>query len=330
MYFGSDHEEEREFDSGDPVGQILLGILPAPEDQCEVLRQLRQEELMTVIHEDYQRAKESQCAERILAARVLGVEVIEDRLTTMQKRIERAEMCLEKEKAVWASNFVDFEESFQDTVASLKAHQADELQQFEQFWQTEPRATLPYSKASAGLQQMRSRQKRNAAVGDYEAAEACQYEADMMQLDEEVAGIQRAATGMMIEYRRIRNSHERQLECVIENGARHRALLESMRNRRLQDWEQAIVNYRNMLTEPYLARAKAHSRAEALIKNRDSTSVPASPRAPGMMRDYMETTNQGQLRLDKAAIVRYLHIQPQRTPVIPRTSKQSHGYRTSP
>jgi hypothetical protein len=334
MYFGSSRsdreEEEPGFDSRDPVGQILMGFLPAPEDQSEVLGQLKQEELITIIQEDYQRARDIQGAERILAMRDLDAQVIDDRLMTVQARLERAEVCLEKEKALWTSTLAEFEESFQETVTGLKEHQAEELLLFEEFWGTEPKAIIPYSKASSRLQQMRSRQKRNAATGNYEVAEACQYDADMMQLEEEVAGAERAATGMMIEHRRILDKHERQLECVVQNGARHRTLIESIRDRKLHDWEQAIANYRNMLADPYLARARVHCQTRAALRSRDTGSVPVSPRTQSLMCDYLQMTNQGRLRLDSAAIVRCLHPQPQRRPLIPRTSKRFHGYRTTP
>ena len=316
-------------ESDDQIDRILRYDLPPPSEQEAVLKQIRKDELHSIIDEEYESARRLQTAETILMTRPIRTREVNSYYTTNQSRLDQARNTYAQKEADWQRRMDDFDAQAEENMKKLIESQQEELKNFEEYWQDD-KAMIPYTKASSSLISMRQHQKVCALTKDYDAALAVQNSADERQLYEEMNAEQKAAAAMLAAREQLLAKHQQQRECTASHSQRLRQRLEAERDKNLSETERVIQNRENNLNEQYEVRARVNQQTRTIVQSRGYNSMQVSPRTRRSLIDYRSRTTQTKLRVSGTNVTQKLHPSPNRSPprpFTPGTTKKYGGYK---
>jgi hypothetical protein len=268
---------------------------------------LKTAELNSIINEDYPSAKKVRRAQLVLATRPLQPRVADERQINGNVRLARAKLSYEDKEAVWNDRLLSEENRSRECMERLRAVQDQEISDFEEYWRTDESATVPFTKASPGLLQLRWSQKINAVAWEFDMAAILRREGDERQLREERVAEERAASTMRIAWEKLIAKHQRQVDVMVQNADHHRTDIELARAKDLAEAELLIRNIENEHGGPYLARAKTETLHRDILASKVEQSQPVSPETRSKFANFKVAMEHQHLRLDGGSVADFMY-----------------------
>jgi len=256
---------------------IQKGVMPPLDMQSDLMDFARKQSVVHMINENYDSAQQIDNAMKLLSSSLNSdhIKYESDQITkVIAERLDQASKQQKSIEETFKSMIIKHKEQEQEKLEQMKKNHEAEIHRFEEQW-TKPETLLPYSKPSSKLLQMRKMQKSLAIAHDFEGAKRMKIACEELQNNESVKAERKVEIAMKSQYQALLDKQEKEIKCLIKNGERKLALLESQREIELRSNE----NLRKQLSLKTGSQKQTNKKASVtvpLVTSRGSSEARSS------------------------------------------------------
>lgn len=291
-------EENEENEENDAVQLALKNLLisrqiPPENVQPQVLRALKTLILNSLIEEDYDRAKqledllkyvsdnyESQANQTLRNMQAKAIE----------NRISLAYEILNKKNAEWDDIFIMFKDDQKKRRFELDEKLANQQKMFESYW-SNPNNLIMFNKPSPKLLELKKQQKILAITKNFEGAKQVKKMAEDLQIIETKEAQKRAVAAMKIQYQKLIDDQNREIDCFNEHEKRIEVFMKAERHKAIDPQIMLIRQLETIRDKDKPLNKKP--RKVVFVSNRRTRTLrtetalpPASPRTSRAMSNF--------------------------------------------